>query len=293
MLANQELMKSLAEQIQQQNEQIRLQTEQITTQQETQRDLLHIIEQLKSDESPMVGAPRKSSDMEFVIETLANAMSEFVFDMDTNSTFENWYIRYKDLFADDTQKLDERAKIRLLLRKFNNQAFARYVNVILPKSPQDYTFDETIQKLIELFGPGESIFNTRYQCLQIYKSDGMNIGDYQALVNKAVEKFKFNDMTTDQFKCLVFIRGLTSKSDVDTRVRLLSKLDTNPDTMLDMLVTEYKRLVNYKKDSTTIQSRTEGELSQINRVSTNKSKEKKSSTSSSCWNCGNKKTSTK
>lgn len=282
MSADRDLMQSLTRQIQQQSEQIRQQTE-------AQKGLLEIIETMKADREPMVGAPRKSKDIEFIIETLANSMTEFVFDLDSNSTFENWYVRYKDLFADDAKQLDEKAKIRLLLRKFNNQAYSKYVNVILPREPQEISFDETISKLNELFGPGESTFNTRYQCLQIYKTDGMNIGDYQALVNKAVEKFKFSDMTSDQFKCLVFVRGLTSKSDVDTRVRLLSKLDSNDELTLDKLVAEYKRLINYKRDSTAIQSRNEGGLANVNKISKKSKSKNKTLTQATCWNCGNKK----
>lgn len=167
---------------------------------------------------------------------------------------------------------------------FDTQAHTKYTNVILPKKPQDFTFDETIASLLQIFGRRETVFNTRYKCLQLSKMDGMDIVAYQGLVNKGCEEFKFTEMTDDQFKCLVFVRGLTSKSDFDTRIKLLSKLDSDTTTTLNTLVTEYERLG--KKDSSLIQNKSEGEPAQVNTVSSRKNQKQKKS--SSCWNCGSK-----
>lgn len=108
MLADREFIKSITEQIKQQNEQMKQQAE-------VQRSLLEVISQLKSGESSQgLGAPRKQSDVEFLIESLANTMTEFAYDLESKLTFENWYNRYTDLFTDDAKKLDDKAKVRLL-----------------------------------------------------------------------------------------------------------------------------------------------------------------------------------
>lgn len=57
--------------------------------QTTQETMVQILEKMSPDQ-PQVGAPRKT-DTEFLIESLSNSMTEFHFDLESNSTFENWY----------------------------------------------------------------------------------------------------------------------------------------------------------------------------------------------------------
>lgn len=80
-------------------------TDQIKQQNEIQQGLLEIIQDLRSGNSQL-GAPRKSTDVEFVIESLANGMTEFAYDNESTITFENWYNRYSDIFEDETKKIE-------------------------------------------------------------------------------------------------------------------------------------------------------------------------------------------
>lgn len=108
-----------------------------------------------SPENENVGAPRTKTDTEFLIESLSSSINEFVFDLESNCTFENWFNRYRELFSEDAQNLDDKAKIRLLLRKLNPPAHNKYTNYILPKKPTEFTFKKTVTKLTKIFGRGE------------------------------------------------------------------------------------------------------------------------------------------
>lgn len=55
------------------------------------------------------------------------------------------------------------------------------------------------------------------------------------------EQFKFSGMTDDQFKCLIYVMGLKSQSDLDIRTKLLEKLEKEHTTIsLDTLISEYE-----------------------------------------------------
>ena len=184
-----------------------------TENQTTMNQILQTIQnQTRSVEAPLDGAPaaRIRSDTEFLIESLSKSMTEFTFDLESNSTFENWYNKYKDLFTMDARNLDDAAKVRLLLRKLDTTAHAKYLDVLLPDPPSNFTFAQTTEKLTKLFSRHKSLFNMRYKCLQTVKKEEMDIISYQATVNKACEEFKLSQLSSDQFKCLIFTMGLPS-----------------------------------------------------------------------------------
>ncbi|XP_058449261.1 uncharacterized protein K02A2.6-like [Malaya genurostris] len=103
---------------------------------------------------------------EMILDSLANNIKEFRYDPDGNITFAAWYGRYDDLFEQDAARLDDEAKVRLLMRKLGSAEHERYVSYILPKSPKDYKFSDTVEKLKILFGAAESVISKRYRCLQ-------------------------------------------------------------------------------------------------------------------------------
>lgn len=81
------------------------------------------------------------------------------------------------------------------------------------------------------------------------------------LVNKSCEDFQL------PFKCLIYVAGLTSPADLDIRTKLLSKLDTQDDSItLENLSDEYDRLVNLKKDSAMIQNTKNDESILVNQI---------------------------
>lgn len=84
--------------------------------------------------------------------------------------------------------------------------------------------------------------------LQVAKKETEDFTAYTATVNKLCEDFKINKMTTDEFKCLIFILGLKHPKEADIRSRLHIKMDSGvlPAMTLNILAKEAVRLVNLK-----------------------------------------------
>ncbi|XP_058456755.1 uncharacterized protein K02A2.6-like [Malaya genurostris] len=164
--------------------------------------------------------------------------------------------RYADLFDSDAKNLEDAAKVRLLLRKLDTPSHTRYTNYILPKLPKDINFTDTVEINKKIFGSQTSVFNKRYQCLQLMKSEVEDIISYGGKVNRACEDFDFKNMKIDQFKCLVFVCGLKAHCYTDIRARLLSRIESETaeaPVTLQNLIDDYQRLDNLKADTSMIE----------------------------------------
>lgn len=188
---------------------------------------------------------------ELTIESLANTIERFRYDPGNGLTFDSWFARFEDVFVADTQSLDDSGRVRLLLHRLDSVAHERYTNFILPLTPKERTFRETVETLRQLFAQPESQFCLRWKCFQMTKKETEDFAAYAANVNKLCEDFKLRDMSVDQFKCLIFILGLKSGKDADIRTRLHNKLEQDgvENMTLSSLVTEAMRLVNLKHDT--------------------------------------------
>lgn len=162
---------------------------------------------------------------ESVLDSLSSNMAEFTYDKENGHTFDAWFSRYVDLFDKDAGKLDDAAKVRLLLRKLSPPDHERYNSFILPKLAREFTFEETVSKLKSLFGATVSTFRRRYNCLQTNKDDGDDYLAYSCKVNKACVDFKLSELTEEQFKCLIFVCGLKSKQESEILMRPINKLN--------------------------------------------------------------------
>lgn len=272
---------------------------------EQQKRQLDLLEKLTTQKTAT------TSSNEAVMDTLAKCINEFRYDPDSNQTFQMWYARYKDLFEIDAEQLDGAAKVRLLLRKLNIISHDKYIDYILPKQPKEFTFEETLTTLEKMFGRQQSIFNTRYTCLQTSKKDTDDFVSYAAIVNRQCENFELSKLTADQFKCLVFVTGIQSPRDSEIRSKLLTLLNAEPKASpvnLDNLISEVYRIINLRKDTSLIECKGNQSTSfsqvqsiQAHNQKTNKykqagqsniNKSKNHSHSSTdvprtpCWNCG-------
>lgn len=238
------------------------------------------------------------------MDLVSNTITEFVYDPQNGRLFNQWYARYEDTFAVDGIKLDDAAKVRLLLRKIDTISHSKYSNFILPKKPNENNFEETVKILKQMFGEPESLFSIRFNCLKLMKKQSDDYITFASLVNKECERFKFNELTPDQFKCLIFICGLQAY-DKDIRTRLLMKLEKEAAITLTTLTAECKRLIDLKTDSDLITPKASTPLvPQVKKVSSKSAKPKKNNSNKSkstqsdtqksaqtkppkpCWLCG-------
>ncbi|KAA3675726.1 uncharacterized protein DEA37_0006214 [Paragonimus westermani] len=223
-------------------------------------------------------------------ETVGASIQEFRYDPDNGITFMTWYNRYEDIFLVDGSELSDAAQVRLLVQKLGTAEHTQYCNYVLPKHPRDFKLKDTVANLSIIFGERTSLFNIRYNCLKLNRLSEEDIVTYAGRVNKECERFQIQKLTSDQFKSLVFVAGLTSQADADIRTRLLGKLDTMIEPSVQELTAEYLRLVNLKKDSQMVQGRQEHQddlfVDKVTRNSTQQHTRRPTGPPTACWNCG-------
>nr|VZH91149.1 unnamed protein product [Spirometra erinaceieuropaei] len=117
------------------------------------------------------------------VDHIADSITEFLYDPQAHITFDSWYKRYEDLFSVDLAAQDDAWKVRLLLCKLGPAEHERYANFILPKNPREVAFKDTVETLSQIFGEQSSLFNTRFQCLQLCKRDSDDFITYAGIVN--------------------------------------------------------------------------------------------------------------
>ncbi|XP_050072320.1 uncharacterized protein K02A2.6-like [Anopheles maculipalpis] len=189
---------------------------------------------------------------EQILDSLARSITEFRFEADAGVTFEKWYSRYEDLFMRDAARIDDAAKVRLLLRKLGPLEHERYVNYILPRNPREYTLETTVVKLKSIFGKTESLLTKRYKCMQLNKNKSEDFLIYACRVNRACVDFELGRMSEEQLKCLVFVCGLKDETDRDFRVKLLTRIEERPDITLEQISAECNRIANLKSENAMI-----------------------------------------
>ncbi|XP_058446711.1 uncharacterized protein K02A2.6-like [Malaya genurostris] len=140
------------------------------------------------------------------------------------------------------------------MRKLGSAEHERYVSYILPKSPKDYKFSDTVEKLKILFGAAESVISKRYRCLQVTKQPTDDYVTYACRINKTCVEFELSKLSEEQFKCLMFVCGLKSEGDGEIRTRLLAKIEERDDVTLEHLSEDCQRLLCLKRDTAMIES---------------------------------------
>lgn len=228
------------------------------------------------------------SRMERTMETLAKGMLEFHYDPENDGIFKTWYERYTDLFDVDGAHLDDAAKARLLVRKLDTNAHTRFANYILPKRTAELSFDDTKKTLTKIFDRQVTLFNLRYNCLKLTKKESDDYIEYAGIVNRQCEEFKLTELNADQFKCLMFVVGMSAHTDADIRTKLLSLLDSDKTVTLDKLSTEAIRLTSLKHDTKLVENSSSSvqQVKHSGNPTFSKSKPGKTPPKTPCWYCG-------
>lgn len=237
---------------------------------------------------------------EVLFDTLARSIENFT--PSENSTFGQWYARNKSVFITDGASLSDDARTRLLLRKLSQEAYDKYVNLILPKKPDEVKFKDTVEELSSMFGETKSLFQQRYDCLNVEKSPSEDFVTYGSRINRLCEDFKISTITPDQFKSLIFVLGMKAADDSDVRTRLLAIIEDdtrNTDINVGKLVTEAKRIQTIKTDAALLQSsntvhgvqssqkhNNNNKKNKNNNNNNNKGNKYSGTPSTPCWGCG-------
>ena len=76
------------------------------------------------------------------------------------------------------------------------------------------------------------------------KKDKNDYTTFVSVVNREWEKFKFSKLTSNMFKCLIFVQGLTALKDAEIRSHLLSKLEKDLKLTLQNIAEECQWIMN-------------------------------------------------
>ena len=129
----------------------------------------------------------------------------------------------------------------------------KYANFILPRHPGEILFQDTIRILTKIFDEQCSLFNTRWQFLNLTKKENKDYMTFASIVNRECEKFRLSEITPDIFKCLIFVQGLTASTDAEIRPRLLTKLEQDQKITLQNLAYESQRILTFRADTAKIE----------------------------------------
>ena len=217
----------------------------------------------------------------FSAEGIANSLAEFKYDAEWGDTFPAYYRRFETIFTKRCEKWSDEEKITLWLQKLGTEENTKFTNLILPKKPKDISFSETVKMLCSIFGERDSLFHTRYKCLNMQKEETDDIVTYAGKVNALCELFKLKDLSVDMFKCYIFVQGLTALRDKDLRSRILSIMEQDPEMNLQKVTEECQKLINVKKDTTRIEGKVTSQVQVVKQNTFLKNKGK----SFECWSC--------
>ena len=73
-----------------------------------------------------------------------------------------------------------------------------------------------------------SLFHKRWKCKNLTSKDDEDYTTFAHKVNKHCNDFILSELSTNDFKCLIFVRGLVSNKDAKIRRWVLNKLENEP-----------------------------------------------------------------
>ena len=257
-------MEAMLEVLKAQSLAIAKQNEALTKQNQDITDLKQIVHDLASNLHTGLAttssvAPHVPRDTDLVAK-LSQRIKMFSFDVESDRSFSEWFDRYNPIIANEGSSLKEETKVRLVLEKLEDSAYARLKSEVQPKKPSELSFKELVDTLKLMFDVPISMVTERYKCRLLEKGAHEDIGTYTAKVNEQCEcAIEGDGIRKDDFKNLCWIMGLNSPSDSEYRIRLLAFLDKKhieskknsaiPNATVLDLKTEYSRMTVLWKEA--------------------------------------------
>ena len=84
------------------------------------------------------------------------------------------------------------------------------------------------------------------EAFELNQRSSENYSTFASTVNKHCDDFKLAELSTDNFKCLIFVQGLISAKDAEIRRRVLAKLEGDPNLTLQSITEDCQRFVSVK-----------------------------------------------
>ncbi|KAL3108695.1 hypothetical protein niasHT_017610 [Heterodera trifolii] len=145
------------------------------------------------------------------------------------SDIEGWLERFALALDCSAPNLQDELKVKLLLTKLSETAYAEYSKHCLPKKPTEFDFTKTSEMLLSLFAKQQSVWINRYVCLKAEKQDEEDFRGFIIRHKRLLSDFEFKKLNEQQFNCLMLLVALKSPKDAELRKRILSKLAADGD----------------------------------------------------------------
>jgi len=137
----------------------------------------------------------------------------------------------------------------VLATKLSTDAFAEFRKCCLPKDVTDYTYEESITRLRLLFTKQRSVFADRYDCLRLARNEGEEFMHFVNRCKASLKRFRFEDLTNEQFNALILLAALKSPTDEPLRARILQKLNHDGEQVrFDEIITDCVSFLTTKED---------------------------------------------
>jgi hypothetical protein len=173
----------------------------------------------------------------------------YVADIDNPTHFEDWLKRFEMSLSCAALNISDKEKAMVLATKLSTGAFVEFWKCCLPKEVTDYTYQETVMRLRLLFTKQRSVFADRYDCLHLTRLEGE---EFVQIVNRckaAFKRFRFEELTNEQFNALILLSVLKAPSDKPLRAWILQKLNQDGEQVrFDELVTDCVSFLTIKAD---------------------------------------------
>jgi len=176
-------------------------------------------------------------------------IESFVVDVENLTLFDEWPRRFEISLLRAAPKINEKEKTMVLATKISTDAFAEFHKCCLPDDVIAYSYEEAVARLHLLFSNQRSAFSDRYDCMRFTRDEGE---EFMHLVNRckaALKRFKFEELTKEQFDELILLSALKSPTDKTLHARILQKLNQDGDQVrFDDIITDCVDFLTTKAD---------------------------------------------
>ncbi|VDM03036.1 unnamed protein product [Schistocephalus solidus] len=119
----------------------------ILQQQQAQFEAAHLtmMESMMQQFSQYFPDPESSGKQYTSADAVAACRTEFIYNPDSSVTFNAWFKCLEDIIRVEFAKFDDAWKVHLSLRKLGNNQHEPYTDMLLPKNPREFIFDETVK----------------------------------------------------------------------------------------------------------------------------------------------------
>ncbi|EFO97163.1 hypothetical protein CRE_03461 [Caenorhabditis remanei] len=267
--------------------------------QDTQAAILKLTEQVMNlmtiftqNQTPPAAASSttvaSTFDSSKLMDTISSRIPMFTYVPEEEKTFEGWFNRYEEIVTKDGAQLADDTKTRVILAKLSPTDYAHYTNRILPKVPNELSFNETIGVLKTTFKSTTSVFRKRQEFLRSEYSGG-SLEEYTGSILRGYTSSEFKKMSDDQLCCLIWINGMKDSSYQDIRTRALQVLEQKPRITLLEMEAEVKRVLDIRADSKAVApSNQSPEVQAVQKKPQNQHNQNKTEKQppSPCYRCG-------